>query len=669
MIAVAPRAHSARDAADQRTTTMVNRGASAGDGARTQRTGFTIPPLEHTWIRLTPPSEPVGAARLKPPKATRQMTNVPKVDHNSALTPDRERHRLAKIREQAGRWDLWGPYLAERQWGTVREDYSPDGDAWDVLPPRPCPLPRLPLGRGRPARHQRRPGPPLLRPRALERPRPDPQGAALRPDRPRGQPRRGRQGGLLLPRRHATHSYLKALYKYPQRAFPYAELVAENRRRGRDQPEYELLDTGVFAEDRYFDVVVEYAKAAPDDILIRITRHQPRSRGGAAPPAADALVPQHLGLGLVRRPAAPDAARVRVLLAADRRQSRDCTSPPRSGHPRPARRLLAGLRGEPDAAVHRERDQRRAALGRAEPDAVRQGRHRRRRRRRPAEAVNPDERRHQGRRPLHRSRSRPAADRDSAAPSLRDTPTSIHAPIRSPMPRQIFATRIAEADAFYAPLAAGLDDEARLIQRQAFAGLIWSKQFYYFDVGHWLDGDPAGPPPPASAQARPQRRLAAPQQRRRHLDARHLGVPLVRRLGPRLPLRPLRPDRSRLRQAAAGPPAARVVHAPQRPAPGLRVGLRRRQPARPRLGRLARLPDRRRRSTARPDRDFLERVFHKLMLNFTWWVNRKDHAGRNVFQGGFLGLDNIGVFDRSRRCRRAATWSRPTAPPGWACSA
>ena len=220
--------------------------------------------------------------------ADRSVTGSPPVH-----TLDPERQRLSEGRVDGVRWDFWGPYLAERQWGTVREDYSPDGDAW-TLSPTTTPAPALTAGARTACLASATPSPPLLRPRALERQRPDPQGAAFRSDRSRRQPRRGRQGGLLLPRRHA-HPQLPEGRSTSTRsgAFPYAELVAENRRRGRDQPEYELLDTGVFAEDRYFDIVVEYAKAAPDDILIRIACDEPRPRASHAPPAADPLVPQH----------------------------------------------------------------------------------------------------------------------------------------------------------------------------------------------------------------------------------------------------------------------------------------------------------------------------------------------------------------------------------------
>ena len=184
--------------------------------------------------------------------------------------------------------------------------------------------------------------------------------------------------------------------------------------------------------------------------------------------------------------------------------------------------------------------------------------------------------------------------------------------------------------------------------RQAFAGLLWTKQFYHYDVQRWLDGDPAQPPPPPERLDGPQPRVDAPLQRRRHLDARQVGVSVVRGVGPRVPLRPARARRPGLRQGAAHPAPARVVHAPERADPGLRVGASATSTRRCTPG----PPGASTRSTsacaARRDRAFLERVFHKLLLNFTWWVNRKDAEGNNVFQGGFLGLDNIGVFDRSR---------------------
>ena len=190
-------------------------------------------------------------------------------DRSQPTTPGAEQRRLDPAAPDAARWKWWGPYLAARQWGTVREDYSADGDAWDVLPPRPQPVPGLPVGRGRPGRHLRPLAAPVLRPRPVERPRPHPQGAAVRPDQHRGQPRGGRQGVLVAARLHA-HPLVDALALQvpPGGVSRTASLCEESRRRDRSSPEYELLDTGVFDDDRYFDVTLTYAKAGPDDICI-----------------------------------------------------------------------------------------------------------------------------------------------------------------------------------------------------------------------------------------------------------------------------------------------------------------------------------------------------------------------------------------------------------------
>ena len=167
-------------------------------------------------------------------------------------------------------WKAWGPYLSERQWGTVREDYSANGDAWSYFSHDQARSRAYKWGEDGIA------GicddtTALLRVRRVERRRPDPQGADVRPDQRRGQPRRGRQGVLLLPRRHADASYLKCRYRYPLREFPYGDLIATNRSAAALEMEYELLDTGVFDDDRYVDIDVEYAKAAPDDIHMRVT--------------------------------------------------------------------------------------------------------------------------------------------------------------------------------------------------------------------------------------------------------------------------------------------------------------------------------------------------------------------------------------------------------------
>ena len=219
---------------------------------------------------------------------------------------DPERARLAAARDEGVRWRRWGPYLADRQWGTVREDYSRR---------------RLRLGRTfptiTPASRAYRWGedgllgicdeqaPAVLRDRLVERAGPDPQGAPVRPRRPGGQSRRGREGGVLLPRRHAHRdATCAACTSTPSARSRTRSSSRRTRRRGRGLPEYELLDTGVFDENRYFDVEVEYAKAAPEDIAIRISVTNRGPEAAPGPPPADALVPQHLGMGPRRSPAA-----------------------------------------------------------------------------------------------------------------------------------------------------------------------------------------------------------------------------------------------------------------------------------------------------------------------------------------------------------------------------
>ena len=214
---------------------------------------------------------------------------------------------------------------------------------------------------------------------------------------------------------------------------------------------------------------------------------------------------------------------------------------------------------------------------------------------------------------------------------------------------EILSQRITEADEFYDAIhPRACIPTSRCVQRQAFAGLLWSKQFYHYSVELWLDGDPAGPPPPASRAAWPQSRMAAPVQPRHDLDARQVGISLVRGLGPGVSLLPLAHDRSGIRQAAVDADAARMVHASQRPDSGLRMEFRRRESAGARLGRVARLQD-------RPQRDGRGRHAN------SWKKYSKDAAEFHLvgesqrlrpattsFKAASSGLDNIGVFDRSR---------------------
>jgi hypothetical protein len=536
-----------------------------------------------------------------------------------------ETARLEEIRNGV-RWRRWGPYLSERQWGTVREDYSEGGTAWDYFPheharsrayrwgedgiagfsdDQALICLALALWNGRD---------PILKERLF--------GLT------NSEGNHGEDVKELYYYLDATptHSYMRMLYKYPQAAFPYRELVEENRRRGMTQPEYELPDTGVFADGRYFDVEVEYAKADPDDILMRVTVHN-----RAAEAAVLHVLPQLWARNIWSWK--PHAAR--PLLSADA-----------GGEITVAHPLLAPLRlycnGRPELLFCENETNARRLWGMNSPagffkdginDYIVQGN---------KGAVNPER-----------------VGTKAAAHYRLDLPAgeSAHLDLRLTRPDaaavfvdfdRILSRRRAEADEFYAALQRDIAlPDARLVQRQALAGMLWSKQFYYFDISEWLDGDPLQPPPPPA-------RLHG-----RDADWRHLNNAEIVSM----------PDKWEYPWYAAWDLAFHCVSLALVD-PGF---------AKNQLVLLTRdwymhpngqLPayewafgdvnppvhawaawrvyqmDRQYRG-GKGDRAFLERVFHRLMLNFTWWVNRKDAEGRNIFQGGFLGLDNIGIFDRS----------------------
>jgi hypothetical protein len=522
-------------------------------------------------------------------------------------------------------WRRWGPYLSDRQWGTVREDYSPNGTAWDYLPHdqarsrayrwgedgiagfsddrlRWCLA--LALWNGRD---------PILKERLF--------GLT------NSQGNHGEDVKELyyhsdgLP----THAYMRMLYKYPHAAFPYSELIEENRRRGRSEREFELLDTGVFDDDRYFDVTVEYAKQSPDDLLMRIAV---RNRG--AVPATLHVLPTFWARNTWSwKPGSP-----RPLLRALADGSVAAT------HPRmPPMRLHV----EPSAALlfcENETNFRRI-YGTDVPGPFKDG---------ICDFVTRGE---QG------AVSAAQSGTKCAAHVVLDLPADGEAVLRVRLcldaeQGPAFATfdrtvaqRRAEADEFYAVLQSGMaDPDARLVQRQALAGMLWSKQFYRFDVGRWLAGDPAQPAPPAVRRSG------------RNRDWRHLNNGEILSM----------PDKWEYPWYAAWDLAFHAVtFALIDPefAKAQLVLLTREWYMHPN-GQLPayewafgdvnppvhawaawRVYQIDKSHTGRGDRQFLVRVFHKLMVNFTWWVNRKDAEGRNVFQGGFLGLDNISVFDRS----------------------
>ena len=544
-----------------------------------------------------------------------------------------ERQRLANDTAGKENWRRWGPYLSERQWGTVREDYSPWGGAWDYLPhdharsrayrwgedgiagfsdDQQYLCLSLALWNGKD---------PILKERLF--------GLT------NSEGNHGEDVKELYYYLDATpsHSYLKMLYKYPQAAFPYWQLLDENRRRG-GQTEFELLDTGLFDADRYFDVFVEYAKAAPEEVLMRITAH---NRGPDAAPLT--LLPQLCCRNIWSwKPGVSKPTLIERAGAVE-------IAHPDLGHFRLAVDSASTLLFcDNDTNIRRHFGMTEASgyFKDAFHEYIVQGKR---------GAVNPA-----------RTGTKVGALYEMNVPSG----TAVTLRLRlSPDGRSndkqrsftdfdaIVTTRRREADEFYAELQQRIvDPDAKLVQRQAFAGMIWSKMFYHYSVEEWLEGDPQQPPPP------PEHRHG------RNRDWRHLYCADVISM----------PDKWEYPWFAAWDLAFHCItfavidaefaksqllllaresymHANgQFPAYEWAFG-----DVNPPVHAWAAWRvfqiDRRQRQESHPadsgDVEFLKRMFNKLMLNFTWWVNRKDAQGRNIFQGGFLGLDNVGVFDRS----------------------
>jgi hypothetical protein len=542
-----------------------------------------------------------------------------------------EKKRLDEASRKAGQnapWKKWGPYVTERQWGTVREDYSSYGTAWEfvshdaarskayrwgedglagISDDRQLLCFALALWNGRD---------PILKERLFGM-----------------TGNEGNHGEDVKEYYYyldstPTHSYMKMLYKYPQREFPYGWLVEENRpaKRGKAAPEFELIDTGIFNDDRYFDVFVEYAKAAPEDILIRFTAH---NRGPEA--ASLNLLPQiwfrntwawgYNG----HKPQMMAAAQSTIeIKQAD----------------------LGTLRlfcdGDPELLFCDNETNHRRLYGFAEAkgyfkdginDYVVHG---------AKGAVNPN--REGTKAAAHYKLTIPAGQ--SVAIRLRLTSAAPARPFADF--DEIFARRLREADEFYAEVQARIKNkDEKNVQRQAFAGMLWSKQFYYYDVPQWLNGDPGQPPPPS------------PRKHSRNHEWIHLNNADIISMPDKweypwyaawdlafhcIPLAMVDPDFAKEQlvlltrewymhpngQLPAYEWAFGDVNPPVHAWATWRV-----------------FQIDRKLNNGRSDLAFLERVFQKLLLNFTWWVNRKDAEGHNIFQGGFLGLDNIGVFDRS----------------------
>ena len=542
-----------------------------------------------------------------------------------------EEQRLEQSRERKAHWKRWGPYLSERAWGTVREDYSAYGTAWDYLPHDHARSRAYRWNEdglaGISDRHQS-----ICFALALWNGR-DP----ILKERAFGLTGSEGNHGEDLKEYYfyldstPTHSYMKYLYKYPQAEFPYAQLVEENRRRGKGAPEFELIDTGLFNDDRYFDVFVEYAKADVEDLLIKISAV---NRG-------------------------PEAAQLNLLPTIWFRNTWTWVN--QNGHARPdmhgdihgqiielddpelGRRWLY-CDGAPELLFteNETNTQRLFNAPNSSPyvkdginDYIVKG---------TKEAVNPAQVGTKGAANYHVMIGRG----ETATVRLRFTNKSQKTNAEAFVDfDKICTERIREADEFYDTVIPGhLSDDARSVMRQSLGGLLWSKQFYHYVIEQWLDGDPATPKPPAE-------RVKGRNHEWRHLynadvismpdkweypwyaawDLAFHCVPLAlvdsefAKEQLLLMLREwyMHPNG----QLPAYEWAFGDVNPPVHAWAAWRVYK----------------IEKKRRGVG--DTVFLKRVFQKLLLNFTWWVNRKDAEGMNIFQGGFLGLDNIGVFDRS----------------------
>ncbi|MBX3303919.1 MAG: glucosidase [Nitrospira sp.] len=545
-----------------------------------------------------------------------------------------------RLTEDAGRiqdWKRWGPYLSERQWGTVREDYSADGTCWDYFPhdharsrvyrwgedgllgisDRRCRLCfALVVWNGRD---------PILKERLF--------GLSG----PQGNHGEDVKECYFYLESTPTHSYMKALYKYPQAEFPYERLIQENARRGKDEPEFELPDTGVFDGGRYWDIFAEYAKGSPNDILIRIT-----VANRASEPATLHLLPNlwfrntwswgRSGEGYGPKPQIVRSNETALLV----------------DHYELGRfRFMAGRAPGQDGPkfIFTENETNAARLfGTTNPspyvkDAFHehliQGR---------ADTINPAG---VGTKvaALYRLEV-PAGDEVTVRFRLFSEDDKPKSPFGPEFDR-LFNERIGEADEFYAGrIPAALSDEERRLARQAYAGLLWTKQFYFYSVKEWLEGDPAQPTPPSA------------RRDGRNSDWTHLYNRDVMSMPDKwefpwyavwdsafhmIPFAAIDPHFAKsqlllfMREWYMHPngeiPAYEFAFSDTNPPVHAWA-----------CWRVYKMTGKK----GKRDRVFLARAFQKLLINFTWWVNRKDVRGKHLFSGGFLGLDNIGVFDRSK---------------------
>jgi Glycosyl hydrolase family 63 C-terminal domain len=548
----------------------------------------------------------------------------------------REGARLIMNQLRQGHWNRWGPFLSERAWGTVREDYSANGDAWHYLPHDHARSRAYRWNEDGLAgicdRHQY-----LCFALALWNGR-DPILKERLFGLTSGEGNHGEdvKEYYYYLDNTPTHAYMRYLYKYPQATYPYDQLVAENRRRSRLQMEYELVDTGVFDEGRYFDVEVEYAKFEAEDILIRITV---RNHGPEAAPLNVLPTLWFRNTWSWGR----DERRPSIAAGAGPCQSKNPVSTIIATHWELGEYILYG--SDVDAWLFTGNETNNERLY-GVPSPTPYGKdafhayivHGRR------DAVNP------------------AANGTKAAAWYRRTigageTLSLDLRLAAMLNKQPLAAPFAdfdallrqrqqEADEFYdVVLPPHLSADAKLVARQAFAGMLWSKQYYHYVVTDWLEGDPAQPHPP------PQR-LEGRNREWTHLFARDVISMPDKWEFPWFASWDLGFHGITLAQIDPQFAKEQIIlmlrewytH-PNGQIPAYEWDFNGVNP--PIFALAARaIFEIERRHTGVADYGFMEHVFQKLLLNFTWWVNRKDALGKNIFQGGFLGMDNIGAFDR-----------------------
>jgi len=573
-----------------------------------------------------------------------------------------EHKRLAELRDDVLSWRRWGPYVADRAWGTVREDYSPDGEAWRFLTHEMAASKAYRWGEDAIAGWCDRYQFLVLAPAFWNRRDPILKERLFGLTSTEGNHGEDVKEYYFFLDCTPTHSYQRFLYKYPQGEFPYQRLIEENHRRSPLQPEYELLDTGIFDEDRYFDIFVEYAKIDEEDLAIRIEAFN----RGPEPAPLDLL--WHVWFRNIwgwGRPRGPEPEIHLGDSPAD--HSRLEIDGSRLELPRQIaetyridRYTLYGPPGSTGLFTNNETNVERI-LGfpaGSNPPFVKDAFHRRWIHDEPC--TNPAK---VGTKAALAWRFDAVPPGGSVALNLRlSNKTGLADPL-SAVERTI-ALRKREADEYYESIhPPGISDDEKLIQRQALAGMLWTKQVYLFDVDKWLKGDdPQWPPPPGRGQIR--------NGHWRHLNSmRVMSMPdtweypwfaawdLAFHC---VPLALVDPEFAKHQLWIL---LFEQFQHPNGQIPAYEWDFSDLNPP-VHAWAVWRVYNMDRIRSGKPDRVFLERCFHKLLINFAWWVNRVDPEGNNIFEGGFLGLDNISVVDRSTPCQDGSRIKQSDAT-GW----